>query len=1128
MAKTILPPGSYTYNAAGQQVDFTNFTDVTGQGFDFTRLYAIIDVKAGQIIYTTAGASSGYGGSYSAPILNLNYDTTPYSGYIDLQIIYDLTSAPTAIYDGTGTQPILSTTDSITGREGLDINLLSSSFGGQLTLPLPSYTTSGYNAALSVGFINGGNLVAPNMDAMTNNLIVDINSFPSTGSSLPVTITGSSIIQSTSLDYWQGNPVSYTSPPPFMLTSPAAGPAAFNQGSSDAYTLRTASNQYTSSGANIDYGSGQVSAGTTRTTAIDYTVSGVSSTVLNINILTGSSASFVTDGYKYALIQINSTATGGAYIFEGSNDNLNFFNIPVYNSLNPTTLPILGNISATVSSIPYTVPISVRWLRVRISTALTGGSAITYSRFSQTVPPLLFNLGASQYNAASNPAVDVLNVPMSASKYNQIEISFDTAPSASLITQTTAGGATITQANGHSLFTTGTATTASAKAVTVASIVYRPANEIYSYFTASFTTPTSANSYQRIGMYDTNNGFFIGYNGTNFGITKRTATVDTFTIRTSWNGDPLDGSSSSKFTRNGTPEAINLTLSNLFRIRFAWLGSANILFDVFSPDGVWVNFHNIKQPNSALNPSVTVHDLPITLDIAKTAADATSLVMATACWAGGTTSPYSPITATLTDNSLAGLTRSVITGVTTGGGGGYVNVKVNPSGALVGDFSNSTGLGISSSALPTGASTSALQTSGNAILTSMDASLTSINTKTPALGAALTSASTPVNIAYDQIVTMGPNGQAVFGSISALNGSTTVNVNGYTACVIDLRGTFTATVTFQGTIDGTNWIALNAIPYGSAQNIALVSTSTVAGAWLVQCAGCTQVRATATAYTSGTITTVLRATPATSWTYNAPVGASNSVAIASGTVTTVSTVTGVTTVSSVTSDNLASSTITDIASAAITTTTTSANLATTNIQSVAFQVSVTATSGTGQTLDIVIQETMDGTNYYDIYHFERITATGQYYSPVMKLAGIGIRYVRTVAGTTPSFTMSGVRINRSGNAPTMRRLFDRTIAPNTLGSTTPVMITDGCDEIQITVSMASGGTVSPVFGLQASEDNVNWCNFQSSLVTITGAPSTTACVAGTIGYLPKYIRGYVATAGVGSAINWVCLKSKGA
>ena len=48
-----------------------------------------------------------------------------------------------------------------------------------------------------------------------------------------------------------------------------------------------------------------------------------------------------------------------------------------------------------------------------------------------------------------------------------------------------------------------------------------------------------------------------------------------------------------------------------------------------------------------------------------------------------------PINKTITDTSMSTLTRSVIVGQTTGGGGGYINVKVNPSGSLTADVSGS-------------------------------------------------------------------------------------------------------------------------------------------------------------------------------------------------------------------------------------------------------------------------------------------------------------------------------------------------------------------------------------------------------------------------------------------------------
>jgi hypothetical protein len=276
---------------------------------------------------------------------------------------------------------------------------------------------------------------------------------------------------------------------------------------------------------------------------------------------------------------------------------------------------------------------------------------------------------------------DILGVGISGARYNQVEINFEVAPGAGLITETFTGGGFVTITSGHSIYATGAAATASTKVVTTQKVIYRPAHEIYSYFTAAFTTGV-ANTFQRIGIFDDNNGFYIGYENNLFGITKRTSGVNTFVARSLWNGDALNGGSTSNFTRNGIPEAINLNYSNLFRIRFAWLGSASVIFEVFSPDGLWIPFHTLKIPNSQYDPSITNPDLPLSLHISKNAANGTNIAVATACWAGGTTSDYVKISDTLTNNTLASLTRSVITGQTTAGGGGFVNVKVNPSGAL--------------------------------------------------------------------------------------------------------------------------------------------------------------------------------------------------------------------------------------------------------------------------------------------------------------------------------------------------------------------------------------------------------------------------------------------------------------
>jgi hypothetical protein len=103
------------------------------------------------------------------------------------------------------------------------------------------------------------------------------------------------------------------------------------------------------------------------------------------------------------------------------------------------------------------------------------------------------------------------------------------------------------------------------------------------------------------------------------------------------------------------------------------------------------------------------------------------------------------------------------------------------------------------------------------------------------------------------------SGVSATGSLGALNATVALSLNGASGWAVDLRGTFTATVTFQGTIDGTNWFTIAMLPAGGTVNIASVTTATAPGQWWGNANGLQQVRATATAYTSGTVTVVLRA-----------------------------------------------------------------------------------------------------------------------------------------------------------------------------------------------------------------------------------------------------------------------------
>lgn len=163
----------------------------------------------------------------------------------------------------------------------------------------------------------------------------------------------------------------------------------------------------------------------------------------------------------------------------------------------------------------------------------------------------------------------------------------------------------------------------------------------------------------------------------------------------------------------------------------------------------------------------------------------------------------------------------------------------------IGSITNITG----TVSLPTGASTSALQTSGNS-------SLSSIDTKTPALGQAAMSASVPVALASNQTGINTFLDKSGTGTITALNAGVTATTNGASSVNFSITGTWVATVAFDGSTD--NGLSYNPIigdvisVFGAAAHVP-ASSLTVPGLVTVSAGSFTHVKIRASAYTSGTI-----------------------------------------------------------------------------------------------------------------------------------------------------------------------------------------------------------------------------------------------------------------------------------
>ena len=243
------------------------------------------------------------------------------------------------------------------------------------------------------------------------------------------------------------------------------------------------------------------------------------------------------------------------------------------------------------------------------------------------------------------------------------------------------------------------------------------------------------------------------------------------------------------------------------------------------------------------------------------------------------------------------------------------------------------------------------------------------------------------------------------------------------------------------------------------------------------------------------------------------------------TVSTVTTVTGVTTVSAVTAANLGiPGIIADVASAALTTTTTTAAFTPTFGTAYSVNIPVTAVTGTTPTLDISIEESDDtGTNWFKVYDFPRITATGMYRSPIIRMTGNRVRYVQTVGGTTPSFTRAINRLQCSTNSEPVRQLIDRTVVLTTLNSTTPSLdARDAGNRIQLVVNVGAITTTAPQLQLEGSDDNgASWYSIGTPLTAV--ASSTVQVTIADIN--AALVRARVSTAGVGVTAGYVMVKA---
>jgi len=116
---------------------------------------------------------------------------------------------------------------------------------------------------------------------------------------------------------------------------------------------------------------------------------------------------------------------------------------------------------------------------------------------------------------------------------------------------------------------------------------------------------------RRIGLFDSNNGFYFELTGTTMNVGIRTFTsgsaVSTLTPQSSWNIDKLDGTGESGFT-------LDVSKAQIFVIDFQWLGTGRIRYG-FDLNGVIIYCHQTVVANNQSLVSISNPNLPVRYEI---------------------------------------------------------------------------------------------------------------------------------------------------------------------------------------------------------------------------------------------------------------------------------------------------------------------------------------------------------------------------------------------------------------------------------------------------------------------------------------------------------------------------------
>lgn len=203
----------------------------------------------------------------------------------------------------------------------------------------------------------------------------------------------------------------------------------------------------------------------------------------------------------------------------------------------------------------------------------------------------------SQYDYLGKQALNaIFGDAIVAERYPEIALSWQYGQNVYDMTESVTGTGAVSYATSNATVSTG-ASTGTARLESDKALRYKPGFDGYAYFTTLFTTP-EADTYQRAGLFTADNGYFVGYEGTQLQLTIRAGGSDTAV--------PF-----------GTSD-IDLTKLHIWRISYGYLGAAPILLERYTGLGGWKKMAVYDQVGALASPTVLNPSLPWALEVGRT------------------------------------------------------------------------------------------------------------------------------------------------------------------------------------------------------------------------------------------------------------------------------------------------------------------------------------------------------------------------------------------------------------------------------------------------------------------------------------------------------------------------------